>query len=279
MKKLIYVLLLIALGWLIKLSYDFYQVSQQLNDIQQSLHNSEQKNASLNDRLVAVQRQTDDPVQANVQKASPVQVNEPTVGVSPSVLIKQQLELVQFAIQQQQYIYALEHLTHINQSLDQYTLAEAVKQSLHQAIAQDMQSIQQFVIAKNEQQERLITLIKQIDVSLMSELKRNQLSPTKNQPEHFWQKWFQIDIIAEQSPELTNRKFILKEVQFRVLLAQQLLMKGQSVEFQEMLNHAIQQLDQLPDASSQQLKQQLIQLKQKPLLPAPKLNSIAVLGQ
>ncbi len=29
----------------------------------------------------------------------------------------------------------------------------------------------------------------------------------------------------------------------------------------------------------QQLKQQLIQLKQKPLLPAPKLNSIAVLGQ
>lgn len=56
-------------------------------------------------------------------------------------------------------------------------------------------------------------------------------------------------------------------------------MKGQSVEFQEMLNHAIQQLDQLPDASSQQLKQQLIQLKQKPLLPAPKLNSIAVLGQ
>ena len=276
MKKFIYFLLFVALGWLIKLSYDFYHVSQQLDDIQQVLHKSEQKNASLNDQLVAVQRQTDEPTSKESKKTTTVDAH--IEGISPSVVIKQQLELVQFALQQQQFIYALEHLTQLNQSLDHYTLADTVKQSLHQTINQDIQSIQQFVIAKNGQQAQLDVMIKQIDQNLVTELKNNQLSPGKNQPEHFWQKWLQIDVIENNAPELVNRKFILKETQFRLLLAQQLLSKGQSSEFQSMLNQAIQQLDQLPDKSSQKLKQQVIQLKQIPMLPVPKLSSLAVLG-
>lgn len=146
MKKFIYVLLLIALGWLIKLSYNFYHVSQQLNDIQQTLHKSEQKNASLNDQLVAVKRQTDEPTQEVAKKTASIQT--PIAGIHPSVVVKQQLELVQFAMQQQQFVYALEHLTQLNQSLDHYALADAVKQSLHQTIAQDIQSIQHFVIER-----------------------------------------------------------------------------------------------------------------------------------
>ncbi|MEG0489647.1 MAG: hypothetical protein RR575_17160, partial [Acinetobacter sp.] len=184
MKKFIYFLLFIALGWLIKLSYDFYHVSQQLDDIQQVLHKSEQKNASLNDQLVAVQRQTDEPASKELKKTTTVDTQ--IEGISPSVVIKQQLELVQFALQQQQFVYALEHLTQLNQSLDHYTLADTVKQSLHQTINQDVQSIQQFVIAKNGQQAQLDAMIKQIDQNLTAELKNNQLSPAKNQPEHFW---------------------------------------------------------------------------------------------
>ena len=276
MKKFIYFLLFVALGWLIKLSYDFYHVSQQLDDIQQVLHKNEQKNASLNDQLVAVQRQADEPTSKESKKTATV--DTPIEGISPSVVIKQQLELVQFALQQQQFVYALEHLTQLNQSLDHYTLADTVKQSLHQTINQDIQSIQQFVIAKNGQQAQLDAMIKQIDQNLIAELKNNQLSPAKNQSEHFWQKWLQIDVVETNAPALVNRKFILKETQFRLLLAQQLLSKGQSSEYQSMLNQAIQQLDQLPDKSSQKLKQQLIQLKQIPMLPVPKLSSLAVLG-
>ena len=92
MKKFIYILLLIALGWLIKLSYDFYHVSQQLTEIQQSLHKSEQKNASLNDQLVAVQRQSDEPIKKETAQKV-VSVPEQIVGISPSVVIKQKLEL------------------------------------------------------------------------------------------------------------------------------------------------------------------------------------------
>ncbi|MEG6547494.1 hypothetical protein V6C59_16640 [Acinetobacter bereziniae] len=276
MKKFIYILLLIALGWLIKLSYDFYHVSQQLDEIQQTLHKSEQKNASLNDQLVAVKRQADEPSQ-ETSKQPPV-LKEPSAGINPSVLIKQQLELVQFAIQQQQFVYALEHLTQINQSLDQYALAEAVKQSLHQSIAQDMQNIQQFVIERNAQQDQLDSLIKQVDQSLTAELKNNQLKLNTSQSAHFWEKWFKVDVLSTDTSELSNRRFILKETQLRLLLAQQLLIKGQNVEYKAMLNQAIQQLDLLPDAASQNIKQQLLKIKQSSQSPVPKLNSLAVLG-
>ena len=277
MKKFIYVLLLIALGWLIKLSYDFYHVSQQLTDIQQSLHKSEQKNASLNDQLVAVQRQTDDPVKSDTaNKTTPVQ--EQVVGISPSVMIKQKLELVQFALQQQQFVYALEHLTELNQSLNHYALADAVEQSLHQTIAQDIQSIQQFVIDRNTQFDQLNILIKQTDQRLQNELKNNQLSVAQEHPQHFWEKWFSVDIVQPDSSTLANRKFIFKEVQLRLLLAQQLLLKGQAAEYQEMLSQVAQLLDGLPDAGSQKLKQQILQLKQITQAPIPKLSSLAVLG-
>lgn len=276
MKKFIYILLLIALGWLIKLSYDFYQVSQQLSDIQQSLHNSEQKNATLNDQLVAVQRQT-----SNVEKSGVEQVSvtkEPAVGIHASALIKQKLELVQFAMQQQQFVYAVEHLTQLDQSLDQYALADALKHSLHQTIQQDIQNIQQFVIEVNTQREQLDAVLKQIDQSLISELKNNQLKPEQAKNEYFWEKWLQVDRVKPELPALANRKFILKEMQLRVLLAQQLMIRGQNAEFQAVLDQVTQAFDLLPDAFSQKIKQQLLKVKQNPQLPAPKLNSLAVLG-
>lgn len=276
MKKFIYVLLLIALGWLIKLSYNFYHVSQQLNDIQQTLHKSEQKNASLNDQLVAVKRQTDEPTQEVAKKTTSIQT--PIAGIHPSVVVKQQLELVQFAMQQQQFVYALEHLTQLNQSLDHYALADAVKQSLHQTIAQDIQSIQHFVIERNAQRDQLEALLKQVDQALITELKNNQLKPDQDQSQYFWEKWFQVDIVETNTPALANRKFILKEVQLRLLLAQQLLVKGQTAEYQEMLNQMIQQLDILPDAASQKIKQKILKMKQTSQPPIPKLNSLAVLG-
>lgn len=277
MKKFIYVLLLIALGWLIKLSYDFYQVSQQLNNIQQNIHKNEQKNASLNDQLVAVQRHSDTPEQSvSQQVATPSKAQ--VVGIPASVLIKQKLELVQFAMQQQQFVYAVEHLTQLSQSLDQYTLADAVKHSLHESIQQDIQNIQQFMIEKNTQRDQLETVLKQIDQSLMTELKNNQLKPDQAKNEYFWEKWLQVNVVESELPALANRKFILKETQLRVLLAQQLLLKGQNAEFQVALKQATETLEILPDASSQQLKQQILKLMQSPSLPAPKLNSLAVLG-
>lgn len=279
MKKFIYLLMMIAMAWLLKLSYDFYQVSQQVADIQATLHKSEQKNANLNDQLVAIQRDTDVPVTDKKKaQSSTLTVEDKPIGLSPNIVIKQQLQLVQFALQQRQFVFALEQLTQLNQNIEKYDLAETLKQSLHQAITQDKQSIQQFVLARNTQQEQLDDVLSQVDQSLQQALTQPQMSPAKITPTHFWQKWFQVDYINQKTSLVAQRQFILKETQLRVLLAQQALLRGQNTEYQTMLNLVVLQLDQLPDEMSQQLKQKILKLKQIQMLPFPKLNSTVILG-
>lgn len=267
------------MAWLLKLSYDFYQVSQQVADIQGTLHKSEQKNANLNDQLVAIQRDTDVPVTDKKKaQSSTLTVEDKPIGLSPNIVIKQQLQLVQFALQQRQFVFALEQLTQLNQNIEKYDLAETLKQSLHQAITQDKQSIQQFVLARNTQQEQLDDVLSQVDQSLQQALTQPQMSPAKITPTHFWQKWFQVDYIDQKASLVAQRQFILKETQLRVLLAQQALLRGQNTEYQTMLNLVVLQLDQLPDEMSQQLKQKILKLKQIQMLPFPKLNSTVILG-
>lgn len=276
MKKLIYVLGLVAMLWLIKLSFDFYQVSARLDSLQDALHQSEQQNAHLNDRLVAVQRQAEGQVD---QHANPAlsQNTDAIPSLTPNLLIQQQLELVQFALQQHQYVYALEKLNQLQQALQHYALADTLKTSLYQAIEQDKQNIQKFVLALNTQKAQLDDILQQLDQKISQELENTQLTPSTHSNAHFWQKWFQVDVLSSSSPELVNRKAILKEAQLRILLAQHALAQGETAEYQSLLTLAIQQLNTLPDAASQKLKQQLLNVKQQPMLPVPKLSSTAIL--
>lgn len=280
MKKFLSLLFIIMLAWLIKLSYDFYHVSQQLTEIQSNLHQSEQKNAALNDQVVALQRTPEmnhSMPAKNVQKNAVVK--ETTIHhIQPSAMIKQHLELVKFALQQQQFVFALDQLIHLNQSIEKYDLADTLKTSLHQAIQQDMQSIQKFIQARHAQQEQLNDALQQVDQAIQSEIKHSNLTPSKQNTEYFWQRWFQIKRVDEQSTALISRKLILKETQLRILSAQQALGRGEYAEYQNILNLVIQQLDQLPDANSEKLKQQLIKIKQMPILTIPKLNTATVLG-
>ena len=275
MKKLIYVLGLVAMLWLIKLSFDFYQVSARLDGLQDALHQSEQQNAHLNDRLVAVQRQAEAQSEQPASQVS-AQNSDAISTLTPNLLIQQQLELVQFALQQHQYVYAIEKLNQLQQALQHYALADTLKTSLYQAIEQDKQNIQKFVLAMNTQKAQLDDILQQLDQKISQELKNTQLTPATHSNAHFWQKWFQVDVLSSSSPELVNRKAILKEAQLRILLAQHALAQGETVEYQSLLTLAIQQLNTLPDAASQKLKQQLLNVKQMPMLPVPKLSSTAI---
>ena len=93
----------------------------------------------------------------------------------------------------------------------------------------------------------------------------------------FWQKWLKVDQVAEQTPALMNRKMILKELQIRVLLAQQALSNGELLAYQNILSLMLAELDSLPDQFSQKLKLKIQALKQKPMQPIPKLSSAAIL--
>lgn len=279
MKKIIYLILAFALLWLVKLSYDLYGMTQQLESIQSDLHQHEQKSAALNDQLIALQRDVEViPATRSTTTVKAKQEDNSEQGLSPLFLIKQKLELVQFALQQQQFVYALEKLNELDVAIEQYALADTLKQSLHQTIDQDKQSIQQFMKTQTQQQEKITQTLFQLDQLLTAQVQNTQLKPTQSKTQSWWEKWFSVERVEQAKPSLSNRQMILKEVQVRVLSAQQSLLHGQIKEYQNMLELAIQQLSYLPDADSQKLKQKLIQLKQLQLITVPKLNSLTMVG-
>lgn len=277
MKKFLYVFAIIGLIWLCKLSYDAFVFSRQLTEVKESLHKTEQTNAMLNDRLIAIQRNSEGlPIQQNRQQNDPVkkQLNS---SMSPSVLLGQKLDLIKFALEQNQLTYALEMLNDFDLSIEKYALADTLKQSLHKAVLQDKKQIQQYVVAKNSQIAQLSDVLEWVDLSLKKELKNDQLSLSQSSELTFWQRWFKVDRVEEQTPAVLNRKLILKEIQLRIIFAQQALMKGQDLEYQNTLDAVIQEIDQLPDAYSGSLKKNLINLKQTQILSVPQLSSAAIL--
>ena len=276
MKKLIYFIILVAVAWLIKLSYDFRIVSGQVSMMQNELHQNDQKNAVLNDQLVSMQRQAPAVTEAVPAQKAPVEAA--STGVSETVLIRQQLELIQFALQQQQYVYAMEKLTQLDQALDDYAVADSLKQSLHQTLTQDKQSIQQFVLSRHQQLDKFEEAVQAIDTQMTREMANQKLQPSQSASGHFWQKWLSIEPVAQHSPDLVNRRLILKEVQLRLLTAQRAFTDGHLVEFDNAMLQAIQQLNNLPDHASKQLQGQLQQLQHMQMPAVPKLNSTVVLG-
>lgn len=104
MKKLVVIVMLIALIWILKLSFDVMQISAQQQQLGQSLHLVEKTNANLNDQLVALQRRNytqDAAEQSAVSSAIPQED-----AIQPMEIVARQLDLVEFSLQQQQFLYA-----------------------------------------------------------------------------------------------------------------------------------------------------------------------------
>lgn len=278
MKKFLYLLILFGVIWLIKISYDTYLLSKQLTGIQEILHKNEQKNAMLNDQLVALQRSA---VQSPIKPLDQSKINSTvileTTPFNPTLLLKQELRLIQFALDQQQYVYALEQLNHFDFKIEEYAVADTLKQALHQAAEHDRKMIQSYVQMRNSKISELDDILQQLDLSLKAEQVNAELDIANPSKAYFWQKWFRVDRVDEQIPELINRKLILKELQVRVLLAQQALSSGQFLEYQNILGLMISELNALPDQFSQKLKVKIQTLKKMQIQPIPKLSSTSIL--
>ena len=168
MKKILIIVLMAALAWIAKLSYDVWGLSTQQATLLNEMHQIEQRSANLNDQVVAMQRQKEtlkqNPATVNAMSSQPAELV--VEGIDPILFIKQQLDLVEFALKQQQYVVATDKLAFLDMQLEKYNLAVALKQSLHQVIARDMQTIQKFVAERNEQQALINRQLQQIDQAL-----------------------------------------------------------------------------------------------------------------
>jgi len=101
MKKLLILLLILSALWIVKISFDLYRLSAGQEALGQQQKALEQRNASLNDQLAALNRQLSSPAApANAQDAP---LAQPAGALQPAALIGQQLDLVEFALRQQQY--------------------------------------------------------------------------------------------------------------------------------------------------------------------------------
>ena len=276
MKKLVVIVVLIALIWILKLSFDVMQISAQQQQLSQSLHLVEKTNANLNDQLVALQRRNytqDAAEQSAVSSAIPQED-----AIQPMEIVARQLDLVEFSLQQQQFHYATEMLENLDREVNEYALAPALKQSLHQVIQQDQKQIQQFITTRDAQYQQVSQLLQQLDQQLKQQVQQPELNPADVDDRYFWQKWLSIESAKQPATQLMQRQIILKEAQLRLLLARQVFMQGQYVQYQQEVNDIIQLLQQLPDQKAQQLVQQLEKIKNLNIVPTPSLKTRALLG-
>lgn len=276
MRKIVYLILLLSLLWLAKLSYDVAQYSQIVPQIQQQLSQAEQRSALLNDQLVALQRQGQN-ADLTVENAKDVNTIINPTTLSPVLLVKQQLELVQFALDQRQFLYAIDHLNQAQQQVLKYAVSPALQQSLIKALEQDKQAIQQYVLAQTQQQQQLDNILQQLDQKLADEIQNPTIKIQKNENNAWWH-WFKLEKVQRDSPDLINRGLVLKEAQLRLLLASQALHEGQMLEYKKSVQEVLQLLQGLPDRNTQQLKLRLEKLLNLPLQPAPKLTTLSLLG-
>ncbi len=276
MKKLVVIVMLIALIWILKLSFDVMQISAQQQQLSQSLHLVEKTNANLNDQLVALQRRNytqDAAEQSAVSSAIPQED-----AIQPMEIVARQLDLVEFSLQQQQFHYATEMLENLDREVNEYALAPALKQSLHQVIQQDQKQIQKFITTRDAQYQQVSQLLQQLDQQLKQQVQQPEMNPADVDDRYFWQKWLSIESAKQPATQLMQRQIILKEAQLRLLLARQVLRQGQYVQYQQEVNDIIQLLQQLPDQKAQQLVQQLEKIKNLNIVPAPSLKTRALLG-
>ncbi|MGL5158418.1 hypothetical protein U4959_01465 [Acinetobacter junii] len=276
MRKIAYFILVLGLVWLAKLSYDVAQYSQTIPQLQQQLVQSQQQYSLLNDQLVGLQRQLQDKNTSNTNNklvTTPITID----GIAPAVVIKQKLQLVQFAVDQQQFIFALEQLNQLQQQMAQHQVSPALQHGLIKAMEQDKQNIQQYVLLQTQQRQQFDTLLQYLDQQLQQEMQKPDIRLQKNSERSWWQ-WFKFEKVQRTPPDLIQRSILLKEAQLRLLLAEQALHLNQATEYRKSMQEVMLLLEDLPDRSSQQMKLRVEKMLNLPVVPAPKLMTLGLLG-
>lgn len=258
----------ILLLWVAKLSYDQQQYNNEISQLQNQITKINQVTDHLNDQLVVRQGRTLQPhAQQNVEPSNSIQL------FTPIQWIKQRLNLIQFALQQQQATYALEHLQALTHDVPHYDLAISLKQSLAEALLVDQESIIQYSAQKELQKKQINVLFKQIDQYLNQlQIKTVSGQAPKNQP-----TWFSLQSTAQTKNALMSQGIVIKEVQLRLLLAQQLFYSGQYGEYQSSIDEIQKICKQSPWLNQQDLLNILQQSKALTVLNIPSLQSIILI--
>lgn len=276
MKKIYIFVLLIAIFALLKMGFDVYSLSAQQSVLNEKIDKIEQVNSSLNDQLASIQRQDIKDVSQKANLNSDQQ--DQNLIIHPKDMITQQLNLVDFALKQNQFHYAMDKLLELDRQIDSFILAPAIKKSLHQVIAKDTESIKKYVKNNEVQQQKMNQLLFQLNKELTREISSPHLTIAQDEKKYFWEKWFTVEKVNKPIEHLMQRSIILKEAQLRIFIARSALVQGQYVQFHQEMNDVASLLNQFPDQSVQTLIKQIQSIDAMTVLAKPTLSTRTLLG-
>ena len=273
--KWILIAIVVLISWLTKVSLDLYYVNQQnLSQLNNSLNQQAQRVANLNDQLVAVQQKQISPHEAERLKLD--SEKESDVDIKPydvNQYVFDRLELIQIALDQQQYNLALQNVHDLRLKLQKtQILSETLNHALIEALIRDQAKI---VIYLQQRKEHLQLLQQQL-------LDLTQLIVPQNleQKERKWDisTWFTVSKHSN-TPDLAQRNLVYKQLQLQLMLAQQALLAGEINLYREQINQVIAQTENYPDLTAQQIIKKLHQVKELNLADLPQMTAIALMKE
>lgn len=277
MKKIIWIVMVLALIWILKLSYEIYTLSNHQTVLEQNITQIQQQNDSLNDQVAALKRRVLGSVNST-DSTGPLngqQISNAVAGDMP--LVRQQLDFIEFALQQQQYAVAIDKLNQLERALTDYELSAAMRESLQVVVAKDRIMLKQYVASEAEQNNKLKELLRRIDTEITQELAK-PYQQASEQDSSLLKRIIRIEPTSKPSAVLMQRAVILKEAQLRLIMAQNALQQGQRIGFVKALDATNEILNQLPDQKAKVWMEQIKTIKATPLSPLPTLNTRTLIG-
>lgn len=257
--------------------YKNYTLEQRFTQLQQEYHQSEQRTAQLKDEWIAWQRQTQGTHAANTPASTNSAATSEQLQYAQRQQLLAQLETVQFAIQQGQWLYAVEKLTTIEQQIATTQLADGFKQTLSNVVQQDRTAIQRYAQQNHQQQQLLVNLIQAIDQQLEQSLTRSpQFQPQQNTS--FWQNLIRIERVQAPLQQSNDIRLWLQDIRADVQLLKQSLHLSHQQAWTQQLTQIQQKIHQLDEAQQQKFQPMMTELTAVAVTTPPALNSIALFG-
>lgn len=287
MKKLWIGLLCLSILWIAKLTYDQQQYTQRLDVLERQATKVEQNADNINDQLIAFQRKvqplTQQADQGQMNLAVPSQaeqhlISDQHMAINPIVLIQQQLDLIQFALQQKQTVYALERLQLLSEKVLNYDFAPALRESVYTSLLQDQQNISQFNLQHSIQVKHAYRTLRSLDQLLNQLMKKNTLSYSPNDDhKHSGFSWFSLQPSSQAKTNLMGQSIVIKEAQLRLIIAKQMIDAGQYSEYRYALDDILALCHQSPMLNKKEVLALIQQANNIPLNDPPKLHTPALL--
>lgn len=242
---------------------------QQLATIKLQLSQLEKENANIRDQWVAWQRQETKTISPEKNQSEQQQFNIQLQH------LKQGFEFVQFAMQQQQWVIALQHLEQIEQQLDSLAIAEPLKLSLQQSIAQDRVQIKTTYQQVQQQQQTIQNVIQQLENTIQNQIAFHYQAP---QQRSFWQRLWIVEKTPQPTINTAQYQLLLKEIQLDMMILKSLNVVQNPVQFQQILGQVQSKMQQLPTPILTNLETELQNLMAVKMIVLPKLTSLDLLG-